>query len=90
MKTACHLVGLRSIAKYQAMTAVIHSGNTEDASYSYRYHATIEAKDTHDGQKCVTLRLLILGIPQPLAHQLPCENNLLSQRHPINTRVVAL
>jgi hypothetical protein len=44
MKTACHLVGLRSIAKYQAMTAVIHSGNTEDASYSYRYHATIEAK----------------------------------------------
>uniref|UniRef100_I1PIC9 Uncharacterized protein n=1 Tax=Oryza glaberrima TaxID=4538 RepID=I1PIC9_ORYGL len=72
-------------------TAVIHSGNTEDASYSYWYHATIEAKkDTHDGQKCVTLRLLILGIPQPLAHQPPCDNNLLSQRHPINTHVVIL
>ena len=44
MKIACHLVGLRSIAEYQTMTAVVHSGNTEDASYSYWYHATIEAK----------------------------------------------
>lgn len=44
MKIACHLVGLRSIAEYQAITAVIHSGNNEDTSYSYWYHATIEAK----------------------------------------------